>query len=568
MILNACRWLLTPLSGNARRGMGRGRALPASGSRRAPHPVVAIESLEARVLLEGVVAPQQVGPPVFTEPPVIASVQRVLTATLTQAQGPAVIGGRPVTNAWMYNGQYVGPTLWANPGDLLDLTIVNDLPDGIITNLHTHGLHVSPLGNSDNVLLQILPGENNHYQIQIPPDHPEGLYWYHPHHHTQVDQQISLGLSGLLVIGRPDGGATQLDGLTQNLLALKNALLIGDQIVEPSQAPPFSVTGPGMTHATTTLDGLAPSLVAQLVPGMSVASSGTDLPSGTTIASISGPTSVLLSNAATASQSNVYTFSGSNHGEQTFTVNGLLNPVLTMQPGEWRVLNIANIGNDTFYNLKLIDSARPSGTIPWLAVARDGNPFTTLGNPQQEANFLIGAAPGMRWSVLIQAPVNPLPNESYTLVTIGWSSKRNLDPTNTWPARPLMTIKFSGPAWTPPPKFIPAGSSARTTVLEANRATTTRNRARHLTRTIPVPHRLWANHCRKRIAYKSASFMTNRNRTGFPAMARTSEPFLQSTTPSISSPNISGQSSRAKPGTGFPSTSWTSTRNPPAADVA
>src|SRR5262245_10966196 len=186
----------------------------------------------------------------FVEPPVIASnpVTHVLTATLTEAVTPATVGDRSVINTWTYNGSYVGPTLMANPGDLLDITLVNDLPPGQTTNLHTHGLHVSPLGNSDNILLEIEPGESNHFQIQIPADHPQGLYWYHPHHHGTVNEQISLGLSGLLVIGRPDGGAPQLNGYPQRLLALKNALLSGNQInvaVEGSdpQFQTFTVNG-------------------------------------------------------------------------------------------------------------------------------------------------------------------------------------------------------------------------------------------------------------------------------------------------------------------------------------
>src|SRR5262249_5275911 len=100
----------------------------------------------------------------------------VLSATLMMAQTAAQVGDTTVTNAWTYNVSYVGPTLWAQPGDLLDILLVNDLPEGQPSNLHTHGLHVSPLGNSDNVLLEIEPDTSNHYKIQIPDDHPEGLY--------------------------------------------------------------------------------------------------------------------------------------------------------------------------------------------------------------------------------------------------------------------------------------------------------------------------------------------------------------------------------------------------------
>src|SRR5262245_50898422 len=66
------------------------------------------------------------------EPPVIASdpVTHVLTATLTEAVTPATVGDTSVVNGWTYNRSYVGPTLMANPGDLLDITLVNNLPPG------------------------------------------------------------------------------------------------------------------------------------------------------------------------------------------------------------------------------------------------------------------------------------------------------------------------------------------------------------------------------------------------------------------------------------------------------
>ena len=174
----------------------------------------------------------------FIEPTLVQSHNGVLHATLVLKEGPAMVGDTAVTNAWTYqlNGvpSYVGPTLQANPGDLLDIIIDNQLPEGQITNLHTHGLHVSPLGNSDNVLLEIEPGEENHYRVQIPADHAEGLYWYHPHHHTTVNTQIMMGLSGLLVIGDPAGGSALLDGLPRHLLALKNALIEGNELVVPA----------------------------------------------------------------------------------------------------------------------------------------------------------------------------------------------------------------------------------------------------------------------------------------------------------------------------------------------
>jgi FtsP/CotA-like multicopper oxidase with cupredoxin domain len=184
----------------------------------------------------------------FTEPPVLLSNHGVLRATLTEQVGPATVAGQQVTDAWTYNGNYVGPTLMINPGDLINVTIANDTPE--ITNLHTHGLHVSPLGNGDNPFLQIMPGESNEYSIQVPADHPQGLFWYHPHNHGTVNDQIFKGLSGLLVVGRPDGGAPELNGLTQRLLALDNTTITNGSIPLPSTTeslPPadqtFTVNG-------------------------------------------------------------------------------------------------------------------------------------------------------------------------------------------------------------------------------------------------------------------------------------------------------------------------------------
>ncbi len=176
-------------------------------------------------------------PAPFVEPPVLQSVNGMLSVTLTEDMEPVVIDGQTVTGAWTYNGNYVGPTLKANPGDVIDILLENDLDQ--VTNIHTHGLHVSPIGNGDNVLLTIQPGENNHYHIPIPLDHPEGLFWYHPHRHGFVDEQVYRGLSGLIVIGRADGNYPELDSLPQRTFALTNIQIDGNNtVVPPGDAVP------------------------------------------------------------------------------------------------------------------------------------------------------------------------------------------------------------------------------------------------------------------------------------------------------------------------------------------
>jgi len=100
--------------------------------------------------------------------------------------------------ALTYNGVFPAPTLVLNPGDVLNINLINST--AMMTNLHTHGLHVSPSGNSDNPLVEIMPGKSFKYQIKIPKNHPSGTFWYHPHHHMFVAKQLSAGLAGAIII--------------------------------------------------------------------------------------------------------------------------------------------------------------------------------------------------------------------------------------------------------------------------------------------------------------------------------------------------------------------------------
>lgn len=111
---------------------------------------------------------------------------------------------------------YVAPTIEVTPGDTVRITLNNKLPadstcidwNGDVdtphcfngTNLHAHGLWVSPTGNSDNVLLRINPGVSFQYEYNIPPDHPAGTFWYHSHLHGSTALQVSSGMAGALIV--------------------------------------------------------------------------------------------------------------------------------------------------------------------------------------------------------------------------------------------------------------------------------------------------------------------------------------------------------------------------------
>lgn len=111
-----------------------------------------------------------------------------------------------------YNGQIPGPVISCKQGDTLKITLVNRLlPDNSsgapntftrsnTTNLHLHGLHVSPEGSSDDVFRQVKPNETGSYTYHIPTDHPVGTFWYHPHVHGSNSLQQGGGMAGALIV--------------------------------------------------------------------------------------------------------------------------------------------------------------------------------------------------------------------------------------------------------------------------------------------------------------------------------------------------------------------------------
>ncbi len=138
-----------------------------------------------------------------------------------------------------YNGELVGPTLRVKPGDTLNITLNNQLgqtgktkpedlcnnphdafggsplPDNFnCTNLHTHGMHVSPSGAADNVLVVVPPvkyspdkkasnglsSNPRQITINIPKTHGPGTYWYHPHVHGSTGVQVGSGMEGAIIV--------------------------------------------------------------------------------------------------------------------------------------------------------------------------------------------------------------------------------------------------------------------------------------------------------------------------------------------------------------------------------
>ena len=133
----------------------------------------------------------------LVEPEVLRSWGGVLRVELVAARQESTVAGRRA-RVLTYNGTVPGQTWLVRPGDRIEVRLRNELD--IPTNLHTHGLEVSPQDNGDNPFLSIEPGQVFDYRFDLPADHPPGVFWYHPHRHGTVADQLFGGLYGALIV--------------------------------------------------------------------------------------------------------------------------------------------------------------------------------------------------------------------------------------------------------------------------------------------------------------------------------------------------------------------------------
>ena len=141
------------------------------------------------------------------------------------------------------------PTLRLNPGDTLHLGIRNRIQsDGALmkmpppvdkcgdggdmtllsTNVHFHGLNVSPNCHQDDVINTVIqPGTPGfEFNIPIPKDEPPGLYWYHPHIHGFTEFQVNGGAAGAIIVEGMEKVHPEVAGLTEKVLIIRQQYLV------------------------------------------------------------------------------------------------------------------------------------------------------------------------------------------------------------------------------------------------------------------------------------------------------------------------------------------------------
>jgi suppressor of ftsI len=273
------------------------------------------------------------------QPAEIRSRNGLLEVALSAAPGRAQLGEYAFPGL-LYNGSYMPPLLRVRLGDTMRVRFTNALADDP-SNLHYHGMSVSPQGKSDNVFVHVHPGGQFDYEVRIPATGRQGpgLFWYHPHAHGVVEKQILGGMSGGLVVDGSERLFPMLADLPERFLLFKHAELGENEI---------------------------------------------------------------------------------------FSINGQVEPLLQMRPGETQFWRIGNIGATEFLNFRVEG-------MPLYVLATDGHP---LKRPRKLTELFLG--PGERVDAIA---IGPRAGE-YAMRTIPFQNEAWKKPE---PSRPLATIVSAGP---------------------------------------------------------------------------------------------------------------------------
>ena len=237
-----------------------------------------------------------------------ASGQQRILPELPQAKSPVklVAASDPVTgkSEFRFEGNNTPPVIRVPPGSILKVEYKNELaarskeecvgrPCMNMTNLHFHGLHVSPNAPQDDVLdTMASPGETLNYSVQIPPQQPPGLYWYHTHAHGESYVQDLDGMSGAIVVEGMERYVPELLKMRERIVVLRDLVLPEDP-----------------AKRKTVMTSVA----------MQTSQCGTAL----------------------------------EKPERAFTVNGSLRPKIDIAPGERQFWRIVNASPDLYVDLEL-----------------------------------------------------------------------------------------------------------------------------------------------------------------------------------------------------------------------
>ena len=131
-----------------------------------------------------------------------------------------------------------------------------------------------------------------------------------------------------------------------------------------------------------------------------------------------------------------------------FSVNGRVNPVVTMRPGEVQLWRIVNANARTFIQFDSFDAHGPDGEkVEWRHIAQDGVQFAYANYERVGAvNQAFNMSAANRVDLLVKAPSHAT---DYALNVVGSVSDL---PSGT--PQTLLTVRVTGNAMNPPMDFI------------------------------------------------------------------------------------------------------------------
>ncbi len=203
----------------------------------------------------------------------LMTVNLTVTKQENRIYNPSSGGTMDTVKLRSYGGCLSGPLIDTAPGTTLRVHLDNELddkdptcpggadpPDGSpgcfnTINLHFHGLHVSPAGNSDNVLLNIAPHTKFDYEVNIPEDHPSGTFWYHAHRHGSTALQVASGASGVLIVRGKREYTGGRPGDVDTILKDSTAKPLREQVFLFQQIPYACFDDDTYAHVLTNNDG-------------------------------------------------------------------------------------------------------------------------------------------------------------------------------------------------------------------------------------------------------------------------------------------------------------------------
>lgn len=143
----------------------------------------------------------------------------VTNATLTAAEQSVSVGNERYVSL-VFNGDYDSPLIRTRPGGTMALRLDNRMDE--VTNLHFHGMQVSPLDEGDNIFRMTQPHQVGVYNVKLPANHSPGAYWYHSHFHGGSQRQVSAGIAGPILVDGMLDPFPELKGIQERVLVLRN----------------------------------------------------------------------------------------------------------------------------------------------------------------------------------------------------------------------------------------------------------------------------------------------------------------------------------------------------------